>query len=91
MCSSTEYKAVFERVMRLPPQVDHLVVQIGAGCFILIAICEASTADAEGRTRNPNRLSSDGVPRDCARIKAQPACRARQGRVDGPVRLCEQV
>ena len=30
VCSPYEYKTVFERIMRLPPQVEHLVVQIGA-------------------------------------------------------------
>lgn len=29
VCSPLEYKTVFERIMRLPPQVEHLVVQIG--------------------------------------------------------------
>ena len=29
VCGKTEYDAVFNRVMQLPPQVQHLVVQIG--------------------------------------------------------------
>ena len=29
VCGQREYQVVFERIMRLPPQVDHLVVQIG--------------------------------------------------------------
>ena len=29
MCSAYEYKKVFDKIYRLPPQVQHLVIQLG--------------------------------------------------------------
>jgi hypothetical protein len=90
VCSDEEYNKIFELLYKLPPSVEHLVVQLGDASP---SICNShSEYETERLHRDSDRVSPHGVFGERVVIKIQSSCYiGAVGTFRYIERVCEQV
>jgi hypothetical protein len=85
VCSEEEYLRVFKRMNQLPPEVEHLIVQLGDATS-LVALSSGRT---KCQHRNPDCVPSLGVPGERVVIEIQSPRHIREDGVFRFERVCE--
>lgn len=85
VCSEEEYRRVFKRMDRLPPRVEHLIIQLGDATS-LVALSSSRT---KWQHRNPYCVPSHGVFGERVVIEIQSSRHIREVGVLGFERVCE--
>jgi hypothetical protein len=85
VCSEEEYVRVFKRMNQLPPEVEHLIIQLGDATS-LVALSSSRT---KCRHRNPDYVPSPGVSGERIVIETQSPRHIREDGVFRFERVCE--
>jgi len=86
VCSPASYQKVFDRLDKLPTEVEHLVVLLGILFFGLSPLCNR-TYRTHGR--DSHSVSAVGILGAILGLQIQPVDRSRESRFVGPVWACE--
>lgn len=88
VCSDEQYDEVFDRLYKLPPRVEHLIVQLGDASLSVTA----TSSETKYLHRDSDRVSSHGVFGERVIIKIQSSCYIGAVGIFRYIeRVCEQV
>ena len=85
VCSEEEYVRVFKRMNQLPPEVEHLIIQLGD----VTSLVALSSSRTKCQHRNPDYVSSPGVSGERVVIEIQSPRHIREDGVFRSERVCE--